>query len=77
MSTATVAPAVADAATLSPSTATDPIARDDKRIAAEAALTELELAVRALWHRFFAPTEDPRPLRRRSRRSAWFPSDWP
>lgn len=75
MSIATVAPAVADSATVSPSTGIDPVARDEQRLAAEAALTKLEHDVQDLWHRFFAPTRPPRRLRRRLRRSAWMPND--
>jgi hypothetical protein len=77
VSTATVAPPAADAATVFPATGADPIARCEERIAAEQALADLERAVQRLAQRFFAPTAQLRRyVPRRSRRSAWTPSDW-
>jgi len=79
VSIATVAPADADSAPVFPSTALDQLTREHQRVAAEAALANLERAVRDLAQRFFAPTlslrKPSRRARRRSRRSAWWPGN--
>jgi hypothetical protein len=64
-------------ATDSSSTNTTPLSRELRRMAAENRLAELERAVKDIARRWFEPTELPPLLQRRSRRSAWFPSDWP
>ncbi len=79
MSTATVAPSVANAEPVLPACDSNPDSRLCQQLAAEQALSDLERAVQHLSQRLLAPTA-PAPRRRtiprRSRRSAWLPSDY-
>jgi hypothetical protein len=78
VSTETVAPADADSTPVFAAPSADPSARRQQVVEAEQALADLELAVKRLWQRFFAPTAEPRQyVPRGSRRSAWTPTNWP
>jgi hypothetical protein len=77
VSTGTLAPSGAHAAPVCPPRVADPESLTGQRLAAEQALTDLERKVRDIAQRFFAPTRPPsRTVPRRSRRSAWLPTDY-
>ena len=73
MSNATLTPSVAD----SDSPDADPIARFAQRLAAGLALSKLERDVQRVEDRLNGNSTPGRTAPRRSRRSAWVPSDWP